>query len=311
MTEKEYSRDGGEAITIAQYDDYSLTETTLGDGMSHYEVVDGTGDVRGDFHDVTLTDSERVNVEGTGVYETFLDIIDEVHIESGDYDYDGDDGDAFSPTSIASSYIGYDADYGSERDEATVESLCKSDTIVFHLDDPSTVMLRPIYEGKGWDVYTGSPWGGLCMEDVHELIRRHDKIICLGHGTPRGLIGGNIGPDEVPLLKGKRVFALWCYAATFFRNSGMSGQGILCSDNAPSEVWECEAACGAEVSARWIYDNITYWGECLADVLEMSWTDPQRACELARKNYHKSYAYCRTDDERKVVEFNTNTIQVV
>lgn len=192
--------------------------------------------------------------------------------------------------------------------EELLESLCKSDTIVFHMDDPSTVMLKPIYEGQGWDVYTGSGWG-MPKEFFHELIKRHDKVMCLGHGTPMGLIGGVIGRAEVPLLKEKKIFALWCYAATFFKDNGFEGHGVFCSDNCPSEVWECRVACDATVSAEWILNNMYYLSDCIKGVLDLIWDNPEEACRRAKEAYSKAEA--TTEDEKKVVEFNTNTLQVV
>lgn len=319
MLEKFYEEE-----TIVDLDGFYLTEMQIEDGMSIYTVYDEVGNVMGDFNDVSLTDEDKKDLKSTSVYESFLDIIDNGYSNYDKWYKDDvsdekpfDDGDVGDWASVYTHTVKpktpEEIEQEKKAERELIESLCKSDTIVFHKEDPTTVMLFPLYKGKNWDVYTGSEWGNirLSKEGVHELIERHEKIVCLGHGSPYGLFGGNIGKEEVPLLKNKKIFALWCYAATFFKNNGFSGHGILCSDNAPSEVWECRAACGATVSAEWIYNNITYWGECLAEVLEMSWTDPEGACKIAKENYYKSYADCTTDDERKVVEFNTNTIQVV
>ena len=236
----------------------------------------------------------------------FRDVIESFNFtDSGPFFFFGDEGSypkhdvkSLSPEEMAAKL---------EAEKPIVEGLCKSDTIVFHQEDPTTVMLNPIYEGRGWDVYKGSEWSGpLSRESLDELMRRYDRILFLGHGTPGGLMSGVVGREQVPLLKGKKVFTLWCYAATFLKNNGL--HGFMCSDNCPSEVWECKAACDADVSKEWIYDNMLYLSEVLKDVVELSFTDPHKAVDIARDRYSKAEA--STEDEKKVVEFNTNTLQV-
>jgi len=294
-------------------DGYSLYETRRDDLMSSYSIYSGEDEFVGEFVDYSTTDQERKDFKGSYVYELFKETIDGyrdwvVDVDSFDVGSLGD----------AGRYRWLSArDYDevtepTEEEMKIVDSLCKSDTIVFHQEDPTTTMLDPIYEGRGWDVYKGSMYEGpLKRGAIHELIKRHDKVLCLGHGTPSGLLSGVIGGAEAELLKEKKVFALWCYAATYFKNHGFQGHGVLCSDNAPSEVWECKAACDANVGADWIYNNMLYWSECLKGVIDMCWDNPEEACRIAREEYHKAYDECETEDERKVVEFNTNTLQVV
>lgn len=298
---------------ILEEDGYVLTETPSGDDFSLYVVYDDKWNYLGDFDDKALTENEKLRIKDTSVYKEFRKIVDNSSKDDdwlddeyflsygyGDYSYKQKEK---SPEEIEAE---------KKRERELIESLCKSDTLVIHLSDPTTRMLDIIYEGRGWDEYHDSSWrGGLSKEGIHELIKRHDKILCLGHGSPSGLIGGNIGVDEVPLLKEKKVFALWCFAATFFKRNGFEGYGVFCSDNCPSEVHECRYACNAEVSAEWIYNNMVYLSECLRDVIDITWDNPQEACRRAREAYHKSYDTCETDDERAVVEFNTNTLQVV
>lgn len=263
------------------------------DDTSKYFVYDATGNYVGEFSESRLSSDEKANFESTNVYNAFQDTIELF--------YD----DVYStavPYSIAQTKPAMTPEEEAEK----VESLCKSDTIVFHKEDQSTVMLQPIYDGRGWDVYTGTTWSGLSKESVNELIKRHDKILFMGHGTPRGLIGGNMTAENSYLIKDKKVFALWCYAATFLKSQGL--HGIFCSDNCPSEVEECEDACGAHVDEKWIFDNMVYLSECIRDVIDICWDDPEEACRRAREAYSKSKV--DTPDEMKVVEFNTNTLQV-
>lgn len=281
----------------------------LDDSLSVFTVYGNSDEIIGAFIDNKLNDDELGdNFTSTPVFETFQDFIfDTSDAQYNDYPSDDDWYDDFGP----SVFNHYDTkrELTQEEKEAEakmVDELCKSDTIVFHKDDPSTVMLKPIYEGRGWDVYTGTTWNGLSKESVNELIKRHDKILFMGHGTPSGLIGSNMDAENSHLIKDKKVFALWCYAATFLKSQGL--HGIFCSDNCPSEVWECKSACDAQVSAEWIYDNMVYLSECIRDVIDICWDNPEEACRKAREAYSKSKA--DTPDEKKVVEFNTNTLQV-
>lgn len=265
--------------------------------MSVFSVYDEYGGYIGGFIDLSLSEEDRGNFEDTAVYHDCLDIIFSLDDEWSDY---------YPTTTIGHGAV--DSTWKDPAKEAEeVESLCQSDTIVFHLADSSTEMLQPIYEGRGWDVYTGSVYGdGLSLDSVNELIVRHDKILFMGHGTPRGLIGGNMTEKNSHLLKDKKVFALWCYAATFLKSQGL--YGIFCSDNCPSDSYECKYVCDADVDPNWIYDNMIYLSECIRDVIDICWDNPEEACRRVREKYSKSVA--TTEDERKVVRFNTETLQV-
>lgn len=301
----------GERIVFEDKDVNFVVTELLNDEdqeMSTYYVYDSnSGEI------VEVFDEERLkeqDFENSKAFDIYMDILDERDSNYNDYSSVLDDFYTRVPIKPKTPEE-IEAEKQQEREE--VESLCKSDTIVFHLEDSSTVMLNPIYEGKGWDVYKKSSWSweGLSKESIHELIKRHDKIICLGHGTPNGLIGGNIGKDEVPLLKDKKIFALWCYAATFFKNNGFSGHGILCCDNAPSEKAECAWIGYPNVREDWIFNNMLAWSYAFEHNLELSWTDPKEACMRVQEEYAKTMSTCGTEDERAIVEFNTNTVQVV
>lgn len=292
---------------------YVLTEQpdAFDPDTSVFIVYDEFGNYVDEFTDQVLTDDERKDANAfkdTYVYNTFKSIADSfgsmgIWRDSDSFDWYKD----YKPKTLTPE----EQKAKAEEEAKLVESLCKSDTIVFHQTDPTTVMLDPIYAGKGFDVYKGSEWSGpLSKESIHELIRRHDRIVCLGHGTPSGLLSGVIGAEEVPLLKDKKIFSMWCYAATFWKKHGFEGHGILTSDNFPSEVWECRAACDAEVSKEWIFDNMMLAGEIAGRAMDIAWDNPQAGCDLFRKEYSEQ-SEITTEDERKVVEFNTNSMQVV
>ena len=169
-----------------------------------------------------------------------------------------------------------------------VEKYNNSNTLVFHKADPSTTMLSQLYEGKGFDVITDVNINPL---EVQSLMESHDRIMCLGHGTSHGLIGGVIGPREAPYFEGKNIFAIWCNADAYFnRYCPSSARGKFITGNMPSEVWECRAAGCGNISAELMLENITYWSKLCADIVEMALSgDVNGAVDYVRKNYLEQY----------------------
>jgi hypothetical protein len=104
-------------------------------------------------------------------------------------------------------------------------------TLIIHPEDPSTSFLDIVYapiENK--TVITG----GVSKSEVQQLIREHDRVMMMGHGSPGGLFSihqftgcGNhyiIDQQMVPLLKEKddSVF-IWCHANKFVETFGLQG----------------------------------------------------------------------------------------
>ena len=103
-------------------------------------------------------------------------------------------------------------------------------TLIIHPEDPSTFFLDIVYapiENK--TVITG----GVSKSEVQKLIREHDRVMMMGHGSPGGLF--NVGrfsgcgayiidQQMVPLLKEKtdNVF-IWCNADKFVDIFGLKG----------------------------------------------------------------------------------------
>jgi len=99
-------------------------------------------------------------------------------------------------------------------------------TLVIHPHDNSTHFLKPIYEDiPNKTVITG----GLVIGEVENLISLHDRIIMLGHGSPRGLFGVNfnrnyvIDKDTVGLLENKECIFIWCHADQFVKQHNLKG----------------------------------------------------------------------------------------
>jgi hypothetical protein len=119
-------------------------------------------------------------------------------------------------------------------------------TLVIHPDDRSTDFLRAVYSGlNNLTLVTG----GISVEEVHQMIVEHDRVIMLGHGTPNGLLSmGNFTStvssffvvDEriaKELAKKENNIYIWCYASDFVKAHGLKG---FCSGMFISELLEAE-----------------------------------------------------------------------
>lgn len=168
-------------------------------------------------------------------------------------------------------------------DEEKVKELTKSDTIVFHLTDPSTTMLDQIYKGKGFDEVHSK----LNTPTVKALLDAHDKIICLGHGSGYGLIG-MFGPEVKDNFKNKNLFIIWCNADKYFSDPCFNGKFI--TGNMPSEVWECQAAGCGNITKELMLENITYWSKLCADAMPQCLNgEVASAVDYIRREYIKKY----------------------
>lgn len=170
--------------------------------------------------------------------------------------------------------------------EAAIEKYCKSNTLCLHKSDPTTTMLRQIYEGKGWDVINDAH--EFSSDTLNELIDRHERIVMLGHGTPYGLMGF-ISPEQAPHLEPKKLFALWCNADAYCNTYLPNKKGFFACGNMPSD--DGEASCvGFRVSHKYMDDNITYWCKLCGDVVEQCLEgDADAGCQYIREKYWEKY----------------------
>jgi hypothetical protein len=104
-------------------------------------------------------------------------------------------------------------------------------TLIIHPSDGSTSFLDIVYESiPNKTVITG----GVSKQDVMNLIKEHDRVMMMGHGSPSGLfsvgqfygVGGGYIIDQsmVPLLSEKEdnVF-IWCNADRFVETFKLKG----------------------------------------------------------------------------------------
>lgn len=95
-------------------------------------------------------------------------------------------------------------------------------TLVIHPKDETTDFLSKIYEGKGFTVVIDN----ISTSKLKNLISENDRIIMLGHGTPKGLLGYGrniIDSNLVYLLKSKICISIWCFADVFVKKYKLRG----------------------------------------------------------------------------------------
>lgn len=166
-------------------------------------------------------------------------------------------------------------------------------TLILHPKDQSTDFLKPIYAPiKDKTVITG----GIRKYKLRELIKKHDRVIMLGHGSAWGLLSVNQFVDagsyiidssfsELLSAKSENIF-IWCFADQFVKRHGLNGffSGMFISEF--SEAFSL----GFYVSDR---NLIKESNECFASTVSKYINEPlkiinqnilQEYCELAKTN---------------------------
>lgn len=96
-------------------------------------------------------------------------------------------------------------------------------TLVIHPKDNSTFFLAQSYLSLDATVVTDV---NVSKSKLKELIKTHDKIIMMGHGTKDGLIATKrfvIDSSFVYLLRDKISICVWCNANEFFYKYKLKG----------------------------------------------------------------------------------------
>jgi len=154
-------------------------------------------------------------------------------------------------------------------------------TLVIHPKDASTDFLKKIYDGRGWtEVNSRIP-----KRDMKTLIKEHDRVIILGHGTEKGLFDPEtylplIDSNYVYLLREKQVIAIWCNADVFFLKYGLKGlyTGMIISEYGEA-LLECVTTTYQEIDesnllfGRAMQEGITQDGFDLEKILEVYTSD--------------------------------------
>lgn len=101
--------------------------------------------------------------------------------------------------------------------------------LFIHPEDNSTKFLSQIYENVSDKTVLV---GGYEKEEIFELIKQHDRIVMMGHGSPDGLfsvgkfktkLGFVIEKTFRDVLQNKDNVYIWCYASDFVKNNNLKG----------------------------------------------------------------------------------------
>jgi len=126
-------------------------------------------------------------------------------------------------------------------------------TLVIHPEDRTTEFLQPIYSSLSNAVVIT---GGKSKFQVAELIKTHDRVIMLGHGSPLGLFavgkfntnnGMIIDQSMVGILSTKpHNIYIWCHADKFVQPNNLKGfyTGMFISE--VSEAYYCNVSSNEE-----------------------------------------------------------------
>ena len=128
-------------------------------------------------------------------------------------------------------------------------------TLIIHPDDRSTDFLRPIYQDLKHKTLITGP---ITRDGLHALIKAHDRIIGLGHGSPSGLFNMSsngfgsyvLGASEVEVLRGKELVSIWCHANQFMERHRLNGlySGMFISEVSEARYYGLNEVTQADVN---------------------------------------------------------------
>ena len=148
-------------------------------------------------------------------------------------------------------------------------------TLVIHPKDKTTDFLKPIYRDlPNMSVITGN----VDQNTLHNLIRLHDQILFMGHGSPRGLFAPSqyktnelryplyiVNDQTVEVLRDKdRVLYLWCHADQFVRWNKLNGMfsGMFISEMSEARY------CGVKADLKHVNESNDVFAALLGESLK-------------------------------------------
>ena len=161
-------------------------------------------------------------------------------------------------------------------------------TLVIHPDDRSTDFLKPIYAGIKRKMV-------IVKDTSHDvllvLIRSHDTIIMLGHGSSSGLFNVSgigkgvmaIGESLVEELRGKQLIAIWCNCDKFIERHGLSA---LYSGMFISEVSEARY-CGVQGDQAMVDESNSMFAVLLGNMLSETSMDLEKTYGMVLESYNE------------------------
>jgi hypothetical protein len=162
-------------------------------------------------------------------------------------------------------------------------------TLVIHPKDSTTDFLCEIYKDKNWTVINTNT----SKKVLKELIKTHDRVVMLGHGTEKGLLGFNkfiIDSTLVYLLRDKYCICIWCNADEYVKKYGLKGfyTGMIISE------YEEAVMCCVPTNSQWIAESNTDFALAIKNSI-----DDENMLEKAKMLY---------EGNSSVVEFNRNNL---
>ena len=124
-------------------------------------------------------------------------------------------------------------------------------TLIIHPKDKTTDFLKPVYSSISDATVIN---GGVSKDEIRELIKEHERIIMLGHGSPGGLFGvGQFGgwsyvidSTMVEALSNKHNnIYIWCNADQFMKqHPTLQGfySGMFISEVGEARMYEIDAS---------------------------------------------------------------------
>ena len=161
-------------------------------------------------------------------------------------------------------------------------------TLVLHPDDRSTDFLKPIYANiKRKTVIVKDTSRDVLLA----LIRSHDTIIMLGHGSSSGLFNVSgigkgvmaIGESLVEELRGKQLIAIWCNCDKFIERHGLSA---LYSGMFISEVSEARY-CGVQGDQAMVDESNSMFAVLLGNMLSETSMDLEKTFDMVLESYEE------------------------
>ena len=161
-------------------------------------------------------------------------------------------------------------------------------TLILHPDDRSTDFLRPIYTNiKRKTVVVKNTSRDVLLA----LIRSHDTIIMLGHGSSSGLFNVSgigkgvmvVGESLVEELRGKQLIAIWCNSDKFIERHRLPA---LYSGMFISEVSEARY-CGVQGDQAMVDESNDTFAALLGRTLGEVPTDLKTVHSLVGESYEE------------------------
>jgi len=175
-------------------------------------------------------------------------------------------------------------------------------TLIIHPDDRSTDFLNAIYSRM--PEYTLIVRGS--RKEVNELIKSHDRIVMLGHGSPYGLFsvgcfdgGYIIDCDTVPLFDGKECIFIWCNADRFVNAYNLKG---LYSGMFVSEVGEAIMMGLGRLPQRIVTESNNRFAHWLGDGINVN---------LYHAYHRMMNNYERLAESNPVAKYNSDRLYLV